>query len=138
MPLVATTIKLEPDKVELMKMKKANVSQVCRDAIDTYLKLSSNDKAIIKSQIADLQQKRNMIDLEIKLLLKQLEASEEEDVIKAHRESIYESRKNNLAYMFKTKSLDWHLIAEIFKFQSSEECKTWVLNRLREDELIKG
>lgn len=55
MPLVATTVKLESDKLELIKMKQVNVSQLCRDAVDSYLKLNSTDRAVINSQIADLQ-----------------------------------------------------------------------------------
>lgn len=136
MGLVATTIKFEPDKIELMKIKKANVSQICRDAVDSYLRLSSTDKVIIKGQIAELQQQRNAIDLEIKLLLKQLDAAEEEDVLEVHRNAMYEKRKSNLAYMNKTKSYDWHLIAQVFKFPSAQECQTWVLNRLKADGLI--
>jgi hypothetical protein len=136
MPLVATTVKLESDKLELIKMKQVNVSQICRDAVDSYLKLNSTDRAVINSQIADLQRQRNAIDLEIKLLTKQLEAADEIDKINAHRESVYEKRKTNFAYMYRARSFDWHLIAEVLKFSSSEECKTWVLNRLKEDKLI--
>jgi hypothetical protein len=31
---------LDPDKLELAKMKGVNVSQICRDALDSYLRLS--------------------------------------------------------------------------------------------------
>jgi len=135
--LTATNVKLDSGKLELIKMKGVNVSALCRDAVDSYLKLNSNDKAIIASQIADLQRQRDSIDLEIKLLLSQLETCETEDALEAHRMTVYEKRKTNLAYMYKVKSFDWNLISNIFKFQSSEECKAWVLNRLKSDELIK-
>ena len=96
-PLTSTNVKLDSEKLELIKMKGVNVSALCRDAIDNYLKLNSTDKAVIKSQIADLQQQRNAIDLQIKLLLKQLEACEEEDVLSTHRNAMFDKWKTNLA-----------------------------------------
>lgn len=136
MPLVATTVKLESDKLELIKMKQVNVSQICRDAIDSYLKLNSTDKAVIKSQIADLQQQRNSIDLQIKLLLKQLETCENEDVLSTHRNAMYDKWKTNIAFMVNKKTIDWGTISDVFKFSTRAEGEAYILNRLKEDGLI--
>lgn len=136
MPLVATTVKLESDKLELIKMKQVNVSQLCRDAVDSYLKLNSTDKAVIKSQIADLQQQRNSIDLQIKLLLKQLETCENEDVLNTHRNAMYDKWETNMAFMVNKKTIDWNTVSDVFKFSTRAECEAYVINRLREDGLI--
>lgn len=136
MPLVATTVKLESDKLELIKMKKVNVSQICRDAVDSYLKLNSTDKAVIKRQIADLQQQRNSIDLQIKLLLKQLETCENEDVLSTHRNAMYDKWKTNLAFMVNKKTIDWGTVSDVFKFSTRAECEAYIINRLKEDGLI--
>lgn len=137
MALVATSLKVEKDKLELAKLKGANVSQLTRDAINSYLKLSSNDRAVIQAQIDELMQQRMTIDLELKLLMNLLETSEHEEMVQRHRETMYEKRKQNLAYMHRTKSLDWRLIASVFKFNSMDECKSWVLSRLAQDGLIQ-
>jgi hypothetical protein len=136
MPLVATTVKLESDKLELIKMKKVNVSQICRDAVDSYLKLNSTDKAVIKRQIADLQQQRNSIDLQIKLLLKQLETCENEDVLSTHRNAMYDKWKTNMAFMVNKKTIDWGTVSDVFKFSTRAECEAYIINRLKEDGLI--
>ena len=136
MPLVATTVKLESDKLELIKMKKVNVSQICRDAVDSYLKLNSTDKAVIKRQIADLQQQRNSIDLQIKLLLKQLETCENEDVLSTHRNAMYDKWKTNMAFMVNKKTIDWGTVSDVFKFSTRAECEAYITNRLKEDGLI--
>lgn len=136
MPLVATTVKLESDKLELIKMKQVNVSQLCRDAVDSYLKLNSTDKAVIKSQIADLQQQRNSIDLQIKLLLKQLETCENEDVLSTHRNTMYDKWKTNMAFMVNKKTIDWGTVSDVFKFSTRAECEAYIINRLKEDGLI--
>jgi len=136
MPLVATTVKLESDKLELIKMKQVNVSQLCRDAVDSYLKLNSTDKAVIKSQIADLQQQRNSIDLQIKLLLKQLETCENEDVLSTHRNAMYDKWKTNMAFMVNKKTIDWGTVSDVFKFSTRAECEAYIINRLKEDGLI--
>jgi hypothetical protein len=136
MPLVATTVKLESDKLELIKMKQVNVSQLCRDAVDSYLKLNSTDKAVIKSQIADLQQQRNSIDLQIKLLLKQLETCENEDVLSTHRNAMYDKWKTNMAFMVNKKTIDWGTVSDVFKFSTRAECEAYIINRLKEEGLI--
>jgi hypothetical protein len=136
MPLVATTVKLESDKLELIKMKQVNVSQLCRDAVDSYLKLNSTDKAVIKSQIADLQQQRNSIDLQIKLLLKQLETCENEDVLSTHRNAMFEKWKTNMAFMVNKKTIDWGTVSDVFKFSTRAECEAYIINRLKEEGLI--
>ena len=112
-PLTSTNVKLDSEKLELIKMKGVNVSALCRDAIDNYLKLNSTDKAVIKSQIADLQQQRNAIDLQIKLLLKQLEACEEEDVLSTHRNAMFDKWKTNLAFMVNKKTIDWGTVSDV-------------------------
>jgi post-segregation antitoxin (ccd killing protein) len=134
--LTSTNVKLESEKLELIKMKGVNVSALCRDAVDSYLKLNSTDKAIIKSQIADLQQQRNSIDLEIKLLLKQLETCENEDVLGTHRNEMYDKWKTNMAFMVNKKTIDWGTISDVFKFSTRVECETYVINRLKEEGLI--
>ena len=136
-PLTSTNIKIDSEKIELLKMKGVNVSALCRDAIDAYLKMNSTDKAVIKSQIADLQQQRDAIDLQIKLLLKQLEACEEEDTLNTHRNEMFEKWKKNLAFMVNKKTIDWNKVSDVFKFSTKTECETYVLNRLREEGLIK-
>mgnify|MGYP000922284312 FL=1 len=134
--LTSTNVKLESEKLELIKMKGVNVSALCRDAIDSYLKLNSTDKAVIKSQIADLQQQRNSIDLEIKLLLKQLETCENEDVLSTHRNAMYDKWKTNMAFMVNKKTIDWGTISDVFKFSTRAECEAYIINRLKEDGLI--
>lgn len=124
MALVATSVKVEKDKLELAKLKGSNVSQLTRYAINSYLKLSSNDRAVIQAQIDELMQQRMTIDLELKLLMNLLETSEHEEMVQRHRETMYEKRKQNLAYMYRTKSLDWRLIASVFKFNNVDECRS--------------
>lgn len=135
--LTATTIKLDTEKVELLKMKGVNISALCRDAIDSYLKMNSTDKAVIKSQIADLQQQKNAINLQIKLLLKQLEACEEEDTLNAHRNEMFDKWKTNIVFMINKKTIDWNTVSDVFKFSTRAECETYILNRLRDEGLIK-
>ena len=134
--LTSTNVKLESEKLELIKMKGVNVSALCRDAIDSYLKLNSTDKAVIKSQITDLQQQRNSIDLQIKLLLKQLETCENEDVLSTHRNAMYDKWKTNMAFMVNKKTIDWGTISDVFKFSTRAECEAYIINRLKEDGLI--
>lgn len=138
MPTLTTTnIKLESEKVELLKMKGVNISALCRDAVDAYLKMNCTDKAVIESQIADLQQQKNAIDLQIKLLLKQLEACEEEDTLNTHRNEMWNKWKTNLAFMVNKKTIDWNTVSDVFKFSTRAECETYILNRLRDEGLIK-
>jgi hypothetical protein len=136
MPLVATNVKLDSDCVSLAKMKGVNVSAICREALSTHLRLSGGDAEMIEKQITELEQQKNMIDLEIKLLLKQLDSCKSNDVLEEHRESVYERRKPNLAHMYKTHSLDWGILKDVIKFKNGEECKKWLLDKLRSENLI--
>jgi hypothetical protein len=136
MPLVSTNVKLDSDLVSLAKMKGINISSLCREALSTHLRLSGGDAEMIEKQITELEQQKNMIELEIKLLLKQLDACKSNDIIEDHRNSVFERRKTNLAQMYKTKSLDWGILKDVFKFKNGEECKKWLLDKLQKDGLI--
>jgi hypothetical protein len=136
MNLSATTIKVEPEKLELIKMKGVNVSQLCRDAIDSCLRLSGGNIDMLKDQLVDIEKQIQMLNLEKKLVLAQIEMFEANDAVEEHRNSKYNKWKGNLAFQINHKTIDWTTQKELFKFNNIEECKKWLLDKLQKDGLI--
>jgi hypothetical protein len=136
MNLSATTIKVEPEKLELIKMKGVNVSQLCRDAIDSCLRLSGGNIDMLKDQLVDIEKQIQMLNLEKKLVLAQIEMFEANDAVEEHRNSKYNKWKGNLAFQINHKTIDWNTQKELFKFTNMEECKKWLIDKLRKDGLI--
>ena len=136
MALTATNVKLDPDKIHLAKLKGVNISQVCRDALDSYLRLSGGDGETLKNQLVEIEKQIQMLTLEKKLIMSQLETLEASDVIESYRESKYNQWKPNLAYQISHNTIDWRLQKELFKFTNMEQCKTWMVKKLKNEGLI--
>lgn len=136
MRLTATNVKLEPDKLELAKLKGCNVSQLCRDALDSYLRLTESDSEMLKDQLVEIRKQIQMLSLEEKLVLTQLDSIESSEVVHNHRESKYDQWKKNLAYQINNNTIDWNTQKEIFKFKDTMDCKKWMTAKLKKDSLI--
>lgn len=133
MPLSSTTVKAQAEKLELAKLKGINVSKLFRDALDTSLKVSGDDKEMLESQLTDIRKQVEILQLEEKLILDQLKTLESRDVIEQYRENKYEQWKKNLAYQIEHKTVDWDVIKKLFRFNSMTDCRTWITKRLKAD-----
>lgn len=136
MPLASTTVKAEPEKLELAKLKGINVSRLFRDALDTSLRVTGDDKEMLESQLTEIRKQMEILQLEEKLVLDQLKTLESIDVVKQHRETKYYQYNKNLAYQIKHKTIDWDVIRKLFRFNSKAECETWIHKRLSADGLL--
>lgn len=136
MPLAATTIKLDADKLELAKLKGINISQLCRDAIETCLKLDSGDLSMLKDQLLDIEKQIETLTLEKKLIMEQIKSLESTEVIESHRSEMYLKWKGNLAFMIKHNTIDWNTQKELFKFTKTTDCKRWLTGKLENEGLI--
>lgn len=117
-------------------MKGVNVSQLCRDAIDSCLRLSGGNVDMLKDQLVDIERQIQMLNLEKKLVLSQIEMCETNDVIESNRMIVFSKWKGNLAFMYKKHTIDWHTQKELFKFSNIEECKKWIIGELKKEKLI--
>lgn len=136
MPLSSTTVKAEPEKIELAKLKGINISKLFRDALDTSLRVSGDDKEMLESQLTDIRKQMEILQLEEKLVLDQLKTLESRDVINQYREDKYNQWKKNLAYQIEHKTIDWNVIKKLFRFNTNAECKSWVTKKLSGDDLL--
>ena len=134
--LTATNVKLDAEKLELVKLKGCNVSQLCRDAIDSYLRLSGENSGMLKEQLADIEQQIKTLNLEKKIILKQLESFESLEAVERQRETLYSKWKSNLAFMIEHNTIDWNTQKDLFKFSNIEDCKKWLIGRLQNEGLI--
>jgi len=134
--LMATNVKLDAEKLQLAKLKGHNISQVCRDAIDVLLKLDGDDIEMINQQLVNIEKRMQELTLEKKFLLEQLQVLEESQYRETFREGKYQQYRTNLAFMIKNKTIDWNTQKSLFKFNSTQEVKKWMLDKLIADGLI--
>lgn len=132
----ATNVKIDAEKLQLAKLKGINVSQVCREALDSRLKLDGDDIEMINQQLVDIEKQIQELTLEKKFLLSQLETLDDNHYRDQHREAKYQQYKKNLAVLIKNKAIDWKLQKEVFKFKTVSEGRKWIEMRLRNDSLI--
>lgn len=136
MPLASTTVKAEPEKLELAKLKGINVSKLFRDALDTNLRVLGDDKEMLESQLTDIRKQMEILQLEEKLILDQLKTLESRDMIEQYRETKYNQWNKNISYQIKNKTIDWEVIKKLFRFNNNNECKTWITKKLAVDGLL--
>jgi len=136
MALVSVNLKLDAEKTQLAKLKGINISQLCRDALDTSLRLEAGELDTLKDQLVEIEKQLDTLTLEKKLVLNQIKDLESVEVIKLHREKLYAKWKVNLATMIKRKKIDWVHQKELFKFSTMEECKKWIIGKLKNDGLL--
>lgn len=136
MPLSSTTVKAQAEKLELAKLKGINVSKLFREALDTSLRVTGDDKDMLESQLTDIRKQMEILQLEEKLVLDQLKTLESRDVVNQYREDKYNQWKKNIAYQIENKTIDWNVIKKLFRFTNMIECKTWINNKLKSDALL--
>lgn len=134
--LTSTNVKLDADKLELAKLKGCNVSQLCRDAIDSYLRLTGDNSHMLKDQLAEIEKEMRTLNLEKKIILKQLEALESMEAIEFQRESLFQKWNRNIVFMIQHNTIDWDTQKELFKFKDLEDCKKWIIAKLKNEGLI--
>lgn len=136
MPLSSTNVKAEADKIQLAKLKGINLSQLFRDALDTSLKVTGDDRDTLESQLTDIRKQIEILHLEEKLVLDQLKNMESKDEVNRHREAKFNKWKRNIAYQVENKTIDWNLNKNLFRFSTSADCKRWILQRLKAENLL--
>lgn len=136
MALTATNVKLDPEKLQLAKLKGINVSQVCREALDSRLKLDGDDVDMINQQLVDIEKQIAELTLEKKFLLSQLQILEENQYRDQFREGKFQQYKKNLAFMVKHKTIDWETQKQLFKFSTIADVKKWLLDKLASEGLV--
>lgn len=136
MVLASTNVKLDPEKLQLAKLKGINVSKVCRDALDTCLKISEGDIDMLKNQLVEIEKQIKILNLEKKLILEQLEDLESVEALKFLRDTLYEKHKQSLSRQIERKVLDWNTVKDLFRFPTTGECERWIKTRLEKDGLL--
>lgn len=136
MPLSATTVKADPEKLELAKLQGINISRLFREALDTSLRISGDDKDMLESQLTDIRKQMEILHLEEKLILGQLKTLESLDVIDHYREAKYSQWKKNLVYQIEHNTIDWEVIKKLYRFSNVGECKNWIVRKLKDEKLI--
>lgn len=136
MTLVSTNLKADCEKVHLAKLKGINLSQLFRDALDLSLKISGDEKGMLENQLAEIRKQIEILQLEERLVLDHLKTLESKDVVDQFRETKYNQRKTNIAYMIKNKTLDWELNRRLFRFSNVNDCKKWLTGKLENEGLI--
>ena len=136
MSLTATNVKLDAEKLQLAKLKGINVSQICREALNSCLKLDGDDIEMINQQLVDIEKQIQELTLEKKFLLSQLQVLDQNNYREQHREGKYQQYKKNLAFMVKNKTVDWGTQKSIFQFNSVQEVKLWLTEKLRAEGMI--
>jgi len=134
--LTSTNVKLDAEKLELAKLKGCNVSQLCRDAIDSYLRLTGDNSHMLKDQLAEIEKQMRTLNLEKKIILKQLEALESKEAIELQRNTLFNKWKQNIIFMIQHNTIDWDTQKELFKFKDVEECKRWIIIMLKKENLL--
>lgn len=136
MPLSSTNVKAEADKIQLAKLKGINLSQLFRDALDTSLRVTGDDLSTLESQLTDIRKKIEILHLEERLVLDQMKTMESKDVVNQYREAKFEQWKRNLAYQVLNRTIDWNLNKSLFRFSTAADCKNWITQRLKAEELL--
>lgn len=136
MPLSATTVKADAEKLELAKLQGINISKLFRDALDTSLRIQGDDKDMLESQLTEIRKQMEILQLEEKLILDQLKTLESLDVVEAYRMSKYDKWKKNLAYQITHNTIDWDISRKLLRFSNVGECKIWIIGELKKDGLI--
>lgn len=136
MPLSSTNVKADPEKIHLAKLKGINLSQLFRDALDTSLRVSGDDKEMLESQLTEIRTQMEILQLEEKLVLDQLKTMDSRESLDKYRENKYHQWKNNIAYQMNHKTIDWNIIKKLFRFSDIEDCKTWITKKLRSENLL--
>ena len=119
-----------------MKAKGINISRLCRDAIDSCLKLSAGDYEMLKDEQASIENQLQTLTLEKKLVLSRLQEMEAEDSLLMYREGKLEKWKSNYVHQIKNKTIDWQLQKDLFRFVTIEETKKYITEKLRSEGLI--
>lgn len=134
--LTSTNVKLDAEKLELAKLKGCNVSQLCRDAIDSYLRLTGDNSDMLKDQLVEIEKQIRTLNLEKTIIIKQLEALESAETLENQREVTFQKWKNQLAFMIGHDTIDWDTERELFKFKRVDLCKNWIISKLKTEGLI--
>lgn len=136
MPLSSTNVKADPEKIQLAKLKGINLSQLFRDALDTSLRVSGDDKEMLESQLTEIRKQMEILQLEEKLILDQLKTMESRDEVKRYREAKFNKWKKNLAFQISHNTNDWTVTKNLFRFSDINECKTWINRKLKAENLL--
>jgi len=136
MPLSSTNVKADSEKIQLAKLKGINLSLLFRNALDSSLRVSGDDKDMLESQLTDIRQQVEILNLEEKLILDQLKALDSKDAVEQYRETKFNQWKKNIAYQIENKTIDWNVIKKLFRFSTMGDCKTWITMRLKAEKLI--
>jgi len=136
MVLAATNVKLDADKLQLAKMQGINISQLCRDALDTRLKISEGDLEMFQSKLAELEKQIESLSLEKKIILDQIKLLESEDELQVFRDGMYQKSKESYAYMVSKNTIDWELNKQLLRFKTIEETKAFVIEKLKADNML--
>lgn len=136
MPLAATNVKLDADKVHLAKIQGINISQLCRDALDTRLKFSEGDLEMFQSKLAEIEKQIESLSLEKKIMLDQIKLLESEDELQTYRDGKYQKNRESYAYMVSKNTIDWQLNKQLLRFKNIEETKSFILRKLQDDGLL--
>lgn len=135
MSLVSTNLKAEADKVQLAKLKGINLSQLFRDALDTSLRVSADDKDMLESQLTEIRKQIDILQLEEKLVLDQIKALDSKVSVDQFRESKFNQWQKNIAYQIEHGTIDWEVLRKLFRFRTTTDCKSWVNTKLRSEHL---
>jgi hypothetical protein len=136
MSLVSTNLKADPEKVELAKLKGINLSKLFRDALDTSLRVSGDDKEMLENQLTEIEKQIEILELEKKLVLDQLKTMESVEELESYRVGKFNQWKSNIAYQIKHNTIDWAISKKLFRFPSESDCKTWLTQQLKSENLI--
>lgn len=136
MPLSATTVKADPEKLELAKLKGINISKLFREALDLSLLVPGSDREMLLMQLAKVRKNMRMLSLEEKLILDQLAELESEEEINSDRETKYLQWKTPIARQVKKNNFDWDSNTKYFQFPNKDEFRKWLMGKLKEDDLI--
>lgn len=136
MVLAATNVKFEAEKVQLAKMLGINISQLCRDALDTRLKISEGDLEMFQSKLVEIEKQIESLTLEKKIILDQINLLESEDELKIYREGKYQKSRDSYAFMVKKNTVDWQSNRQLLRFKTIEETQDFIYNKLKADGLI--
>lgn len=136
MPLSSTNVKADAEKIQLAKLKGINLSLLFRNALDSSLRVSGDDKDMLESQLTDIRQQMEILNLEEKLILDQLKTLDSKDAVEQYRATKFNQWKKNIAYQIENKTIDWNVIKKLFRFSTMGDCKTWITTRLKTEKLI--
>lgn len=135
-PLSSTNVKADPEKIKLAKLKGVNLSQLFRDALDTSLRVSGDDKEMLESQLTDIRKQMEILQLEEKLVLDQLKTMESRDEVERYRQEKFDKWKKNIAYQLTHNTNDWTVTKNLFRFSDINECKAWITRKLKSEKLL--